>query len=424
MKMKYDKNKKIGVAVSGGVDSMVMLDLFRRDGANIVAINIEHGIRGEESVNDSNFVKEYCKRMGVELRSYAVNSLDYAEKKGVSIELAARKLRYEIFDSLLKEKVVDVIALAHHLGDQVETILMRLFRGTGVRGMRGIVDRPGFIHPMLPFRKHQIKDYALLNCIPYVEDSTNNDKAYTRNFIRKEIVPTIKARFGALEHAIEKISTSMTEVEDYLMSEITPATIENGIASLPLSIFDRHPAIAKKSIVECLRQMGVDKDIERVHLENILSLKKRANNAKLNLPFDIDVRKEYDKLTFKRRGSQETYNEPFDVNEEYSFGGYNYSFVESDGIVKGLTFDADSIPPSARIRTRQSGDKFKRFAGGTKSLSDYLTDIRLPRSLRDTLLVVADGHEVYLVLGVEIGENAKVTENTKKILKINISEDI
>ena len=191
MEIKIDKNLTIGVAVSGGVDSMVMLNLLKDSGAKIIAINIEHGIRGAVSKRDSKFVRNYCKRHEIECLSYNVNSPEYAVEKNISVELAARTLRYEIFDALLADGIVDVIALAHHLNDQVETVLMRMFRGTGIKGLRGIVDRPGYIHPMLNFTKAEIREYASAHRIPYKEDATNFDSEYTRNYIRHEIITNI-----------------------------------------------------------------------------------------------------------------------------------------------------------------------------------------------------------------------------------------
>ena len=130
--------------MSGGVDSMVMLDLLLKEKKDVVVVNVEHGIRGDASVEDSRFVAEYCRARGVDCLAYKVDAPAYARENNVSLELAARTLRYGIFDKLLEDKVVDEINLAHHLNDQVETMLMRIFRGTGIRGLRGIVDRAGY----------------------------------------------------------------------------------------------------------------------------------------------------------------------------------------------------------------------------------------------------------------------------------------
>lgn len=424
MEIVFDKKKKIGVGVSGGADSMVLLDLLVNSGAKVSAINIEHGIRGDESVSDSNFVKNFCEDRGIPFLSFAVDSIKLAGDEGISLELAARKLRYEIFDKLLLDGTVDCVALAHHQDDQAETVLMRIFRGTGIRGLRGILDRPGYIHPLLPYSKEEILDYAGEHKISFVEDSTNYDSYFTRNYIRKEILPSIISRYPGVKDSIERLSEMSIELEEYLMSEITKCTFDekNKVASLPISVLSRHPAIAKKSIIECLRTMGVDKDIEKNHLESIMGLKDGENNSIINLPFGVDARKEYDKLTFTPREEKLEYRAHFNPKFSYSFAGYTYSFVVTDKVVNGLSFDIAAIPKDSVIRTRSDGDKFRRYGGKLKSLSDYFTDIRLPARIRDKVLVVAKGSRVYLVLGIEISEEVKITQFTNKIMLVDIQE--
>jgi len=424
MEISFDKKKRIGVGVSGGADSMVLLDLLVKAGAKVTAVNVEHGIRGSESLSDSKFVKNYCEDRNIPYLSFCVDSIKVAGDEGISLELAARKLRYEVFDKLISEGQVDCIALAHHQDDQAETVLMRIFRGTGLRGLRGIIDREGFIHPLLPFSKEEIMDYAGEHAISFVEDSTNYDSYFTRNYIRKEILPSIITRYPGVKDSIERLSETACELEEYLMSEITPCTFNERDRSgvLPINVLTRHPAIAKKSIVECLRTMGVDKDIEKNHLESILALKDSENNSIINLPFGIDARKEYDKLTFIPREEKLEYRAHFNSKFSYSFAGYTYSFVVTDKIVNGLTFDPAAIPKEAVIRTRRDGDKFRRYGGKLKTLSDYFTDIRLPARIRDKVLVVAKGSRIYLILGIEISEEVKVTEFTNKIMIVDIQE--
>lgn len=422
MKIRVDKRIKIGVAVSGGVDSMVMLNLLKDGGADIVAINVEHGIRGDLSKRDSKFVRNYCKRHEIECLSYNVNSPKYAVEKNISVELSARTLRYEIFDNLLKEKVVDCIALAHHMNDQVETILMRVFRGTGIKGARGIVDREGYIHPMLPFTKAEIREYAVLHRIPYKEDATNFDSEYTRNYIRHEIVPHIKARFPGFEQAVVKFGRACEEMEDYMMGEIKEPTFTDDGAVLPISILECHPALAKKTIAETLRRLGCEKDVESSHLESLLGLKDSPNNARINLPYGYDAYRAYGELRIVKRLESTYYECEFNPLRRYEFQEFAYSFEQTTSIIKGLTFDADKVPAGAVVRTRKEGDKFKRYGGGTKSLGDYLTDKKIPLYLREKLLVIAKDSVVYAVLGVEVSDEVKVDENSKNVYVIKIGE--
>lgn len=422
MEIKVQKGIKIGVAVSGGVDSMVMLNLLKDAGADIVAINIEHGIRGDVSKRDSKFVRNYCKRHAIDCLAYNVNSPDYAVENNISVELAARTLRYGIFDTLLEEGEVDCIALAHHLNDQVETVLMRIFRGTGIKGARGIVDRKGYVHPMLNFTKTEIREYAASHRIPYKEDATNFDSEYTRNYIRHEIIPHVKTRFPGFEHAVVKFAKACEEMEDYMMGVIPTASYEGESAYLPIEVLDYHSALAKKTIAETLRRLGCEKDIESSHLESLLSLKDSPNNARINLPYGYDAYRSYDKLCIVKRVESTSYECEFDPRRRYEFGGFTYTFLPTDKLKKSLSFDIDKIPEGALVRTRREGDKFKRYGGGTKSLGDYLTDKKIPLYLRDKLLVIAKDSIVYAVLGVEIADQVKIDEETKNIYLINIGE--
>ena len=422
MEIIVEKGIKIGVAVSGGVDSMVMLNLLRETGADIIVVNIEHGIRGAVSKRDSKFVRNYCKRHEIECLAYNVNSPQYAVEKNISVELAARTLRYEIFDKLLSDGIVDCIALAHHLNDQVETVLMRIFRGTGIKGARGIVDREGYIHPMINFTKEEIREYAASHRIPYKEDATNFDSEYTRNYIRHEVIPHVKIRFPGFEHAVVKFAKACEEVEDYMMGVIDQPLLEEDGATLPLSVLDYHPALAKKTIAETLRSLGCEKDIEKNHLESLISLKDSPNNARINLPYGYDAYRQYDSLRIVKRVESSYYESEFNPNRRYEFQEFSYFFEPTDSIKKGLTFDLDKIPEGAVVRTRKDGDKFKRYGGGTKSLGNYLTDKKIPLYLRDKLLVIAKDSTVYAVLGVEISEQVKIDEQTKNKYLIKIGE--
>ncbi len=418
MIVRCDKNINIGVAVSGGADSMVLLTLLHQSGNKVVAINIDHNIRGAESQADSQFVADYCKQLNIPLLSFSVDAPSFATQKAISLESSARELRYEIFDNLIASKKVDVVALAHHASDQTETILMRLLRGTGVRGLRGITDRAGYIHPLLSYNKAEIITYAKANNIPWVTDSTNADSAYTRNFLRNDVIPVLQTRYAHLDKSIARLTTTMAEVEDFLLSETTPYIAKNDTVELPLSALDRHPAIAKKSIVQCFVALGVLADIEYTLLNNIVALKYATTNSQLDATHNVLVIKGHTSLIFSKKKEVAPYCKDFDISETYCYNGKVYSFTKVDKMVAGVSFDADKVPSGAVIRTRTMGDQFKRFGGGNKSLSDYLTDIKMPLLDRQNLLVLALDSTVYAILGIEISQHLKIDKTTKNIYKI------
>ncbi|MGN1042654.1 MAG: tRNA lysidine(34) synthetase TilS [Christensenellales bacterium] len=411
-----EKNVKIGVAVSGGVDSMVLLRLYMESGADFCVINIEHGIRGESSAKDSEFVRNFCEANGVECHIIRVDAPAYAKKYKISIELAARELRYAVFEDFLAKNAVQRIALAHHADDNAETVLMRIFRGTGIRGLKGISDRGAYIRPLKECTRSRIAEYAEKNGVKYVEDETNSDSAYTRNFIRNELMPLVKNRYPHVEEAILRLSRNAEEVDEFLeKSTIKPEKTTDGYVLRDL--YKAEKIIQKYSVNAVLRIMGAVKDVERTHLNELTLFAEKENNARIDLPFGIVAVKYGDDLYFYEKTDEKFEEEKFDAEKTYYYRGYAYRFVEAEGMIKGSTIDADKVK-GAVIRTRRDGDKFCRVNGKNKLLSDFLNEKKLLSTEKDGLLLLASGSTVYAVLGVETAEEAKIDENTEKILHI------
>lgn len=426
MDFKKFSGLKIGLAVSGGVDSMVMADMMLKSGADVrLIINFDHGIRGSSSEKDSAFVAEYAEKHAVECRSIKLNVPEYAEETGLGIEEAARVLRYGHFDAILKSGAVDVIATAHHMSDNAETVLMRLFRGTGIRGLKGIAEREGFIRPLADMTKEEILRYAAEHSVPYRTDETNADSEYTRNYIRNKIVPLISARFPGFERRIMRLSESMRETEDLLETLETPAVREaDGAVSLPLKAFYAHPAVVKKSVSDAMRALGVYQDVEKKHLDAISALKDAETGKRVALQFATEAIRESDKIVFApARGKTEESEYPFDTNATYTLFGRRYSFCRTEKRERGVCFDPAKIPSDAVVRARKDGDRFRRCNGRDKSLGDYLTDVKYPLRLRDSLAVVASGQRVLMILGVEISDEVKIDPNTTAIYKVHIGEE-
>lgn len=412
---------KIGVAVSGGMDSMALLHCLIEKGADIIVINIEHGIRGAQSKKDSDFVASFCLKKNIPFMPFAVNTIEESKKTKESIELCARRLRYEIFDKLLMQKTVDYIALAHHADDNAETILMRILRGTGIRGLKGIRDRQGFIHPLINCSRKQIEEYVKLNNIPYVNDATNFSDEYTRNFLRNKVFAAIKERFDNYAESFSRLSQNAFEADEFISMNVLPVHENQGEYYIELKDLQKAHGIVKKyTYLKVFENMGIYQDIELKHLDYINELITKENNSSINLPFGIMAIKEYDKLVFCRdEGPIEDICLPFDLTKTYVFCDSKYRFVKDDKVLKGISFDAEKIPKDAVLRNKRDGDIFKRYGGGTKKLNDYLTDIKMPYRHRRKLLVLASGDQVLMICGVEISDKIKIDEKTKEIYYIN-----
>ena len=417
------KNSTVAVAVSGGSDSMALLHyLFRAAenlGFNVLALNVEHGIRGKQSLDDSEFVARYCESNNIPLLSFRVDSPAFAERNKLSTEEAARALRYECFYSALKDGKCDYVATAHHLRDNAESVLFNLFRGTGVKGLSGIRDCGAIIRPFVRLKKEEIDEYVKENSIPFVTDETNSDNAYSRNYIRNKIIPDIKEKFPSFETAVLRFADSLKDDNDYLLGEARKAIEQrNGEYSfscdLPKPVFSR-------AAITCMKSLGILKDYEKVHVDAVLSLKNEENGKSVDLPKGVVAVKDYGRITLYKKKSKEEFCESFKLGT-YEFAGRTYRFEKTtySGQKRSdnrLIADFSKIPDGAVRRNRRLGDTVEKFGGGTKKLKDYLIEKKIPQRERDDLLLLCKGEKVLIVCGIEISDAVKVDKDTKFVLQ-------
>ncbi len=420
----------VGVGVSGGVDSMCLLHYLNsvkeQLDIEVVGIHINHGIR-EESFDEAKFVLEKCKEMGVRVYKFTIDSNKIAKEKKLSLETAAREGRYGVFDALVKKDIVDKIALAHHMSDQAETILMHLFRGAGVKGAKGMEPiRDGiYIRPMLNVSKKEILEYASMNNIEYVEDNSNNDNTYNRNYMRNVVMKDILKRWPNAIEAINSFSRTVCEDDDYIDSnlDLNSLIVDNKVVQLPCSVFKLHSAIYSRLVFKAFSLINVKKDIECKHIEMIKDLALNLENGKkIKLPLDVTVRKEYGFLTFENvyveKPTLKKPNKCFSFDVE-NFGTVTIKRVKTDNLTDGLYFDYRKVPKDAYWRFREDGDVFEKFGGGTKKLKSIFIDKKIPVRKRDYIPVLASGNEVYVIAGVAISDKVKV-ENVPTCYRVTV----
>ena len=416
----------IGVALSGGRDSVALFHALLKNGKKVVAINVEHGIRGEESVKDSLFVKELCEKCGVELFAYSVDVPTFCEKNGYTTEQGARMLRYEIFDKLLEDGRCDYVALAHHLDDQAETVFMRILRGTGVKGLQGMKEVSGrYIRPLLSCSRADIDEYVKENKLAYVDDETNCCTDYTRNFLRREL-ENLKERFPSLLDSVARLTRNASETEEYIESLMRPLSLEKGEVRIAIADL-KEPVLAKEYIVQGATLLGEGQDVEERHFPLVFALKDAENGKRIELAHGIVCHKDGDFIVMsKTKDGVCEKEEPFSIGEFPTFGvkiersdRSEFENREKDG--KVLFIDGDKVPCGAVVRRRQNGDNKNKFGGGKKSLGDFLTDRKIPLRLREKLSVLASGNEVLAVFGVEISSTVKI-EDGKNVLKLTLSD--
>ncbi len=423
----------VGVATSGGIDSMCLLHYLTsikdKLQCQVVAINIDHCLR-EASASDSQFVRNYCEQNGIKLYSYKVDVNKLVDEKKYTVEQAARELRYRTFKKLLDKKVVTKIALGHHMNDQAETILLNIFRGTGLTGACGMEPVRGgvYIRPMLTTSRVEIQAYASANDIPFVEDETNLTCDYARNYVRNMIMPIIRTKWHNADANICNFGAVCRKDDEYIYSQIHSDSVvyENeGTAKIYVSYFVNDDSVVYRLIMQTLRNIGITSNIEKKHLNIIKNMAiESKNGCKVSLPNGVSVIKEYNFITLTNRKMKikprtwKMQRGKIDVP--------NVGVIEIDLVRKfkvgdyQCLVDRAKLPKGCVFRYRKEGDMFEKFGGGTKSLNEYLIEKKVPARLRDLIPVLAKDNQVYVIPGVQISDSVKVDKKTVSAYGINL----
>ncbi|HHW90471.1 MAG TPA: tRNA lysidine(34) synthetase TilS [Clostridiales bacterium] len=429
------ENKKIGVAVSGGMDSMALLHWFlqnrQRLNIELIAINFDHGLR-ESSPQDSKFVMDYCQKNNIPCLFY---KLDLKNTPCKNIENAARLARYQIFHNLLKQKRADFIATAHHANDNAETVLLHLFRGSGLKGVSGIRYKTpeGITRPLLYTSKEDIQKYIQDNNIPYVTDETNLKSDFDRNYIRLEILPKIIERFFAAVKNISAFSKNAKADNEFINQYVPVLQEKNGEIFIPLEDFDQLPSIINRQILNALYALDVKYDIEQKHIEMIKTLKDKKTGSRYDIKKQVVAIRDYDGVTLTRPNHQnlENFNAPFGIGKiklptglvEIALLGQapNLNFLKN---LDELYVDAEKLPQGCVIRYRRAGDFINKLGGGGReSLKEFFIDRKILARRRNLTPIIAKDNIVYAILGLTISEDVKITSKTQKIYKLTYSED-
>jgi tRNA(Ile)-lysidine synthase len=418
-------NKTVAVALSGGSDSMslifFLLNNKKRLNINLKAVNVEHGIRGNESENDSKFVKDFCEKNNIECFMFKVDSLTLAKEKGYSIEQAARILRYDCFNKIIKEGKADYILTAHHKSDNVETILFNLLRGSGLNGVSGIRYKSGYIlRPLIDTDKCEIDMYIKDNKISFMTDSTNTDINYTRNYIRHEIMPVINKMFPTADNTITRFAKLACEDNEYL-NKLAKKLVKTNKKAVKIQ-FSEEKSLFFRAVIIGLKALNIEKDYTLKHLESVFLLQNQQSGSGIDLTEKARAVNDYDHITLYKK-EENLYSDeiPF-ISGIIDFNNFKIKIEERQDTKeeKGLYFDLEKLPKNAVIRKRQEGDIFTKFGGGTKKLKDYFIDKKVLRRNRDNIPLIANGSEVYLIAGIEISDKIKVDKNSKMIYNVSI----
>lgn len=411
--LNLDTTKTYALAVSGGIDSMVMLHMFANlnPRVNFFVVTVNHNLRKEAS-DDCKFVADYCRKFGVKCRIYNVDVPSYCKAMKVSEETGARLLRLGVLNSL----EVDWVCTAHHADDNAETVLMHLIRGSGANGSEGIRRESGkFLRPLLDMTRKDIEQYALENDVPHVYDVTNGQVKYTRNFLRHEVIPLLCQLNENVSSNITRFAENISEDNAYLesLADISAVKFVGSCAEVPSYLLLQPKPIAYRVLRKVFSRLNVWYDIEKTHFDAIINLADNFGGKRIDLPFGIVAVNDYDKITLLK---DEKFLQPDFFQIPFAVGVTDTPVGKVSVLQQGngLKADISKIPPTAVFRTRQTGDVFCKFGGGgTKSLNKYLIDKKIPARNRSQLLLIADGNNVLAVCGVEISDFVKVDENSE-----------
>lgn len=421
------------IGVSGGADSMCLLSIMQ-DYLSVVnydlyVVHVNHNIRDEEAKRDQDFVADYCNKNNLKYEIINVYAKDEATKENKTLEQVARDLRYKTFNEVAKKIKANKIAVAHHMMDQAETVLMHIFRGSAISGAIGMRSRSGvLIRPLINFSKQEILSYLKKNGVTYIEDSSNNDVKYTRNYIRKKVFPTIQKVYPNISSALCEFSKKCERDEDFIQGLLPLDLIQKrkDMVSFPVSVCKMHKSISTRLVKKAIEQLNIFSDIEEKHILQILDFNKAKSGSEIHLPNGLIVYKDYDKLTLKVN------NDKVSCVENYAFKEGIISFKEFGDItvskinkledvefIKGIHYlDESKIPANAIWRFKKTGDKFSKFGSGTKSLADYFTDKKVVKRERDKIPVLASCDKILVVAGMDISDNVKIDKTTTQIIKI------
>ena len=405
------------VAVSGGSDSMALLHAVSQlYPSGVLGAHFNHGLRGDESQRDEDFVRTYCKAHGIPLEVGQGDVAAYARAQGLGLEQAARDLRYDFLQSLSPDAY---ILTAHTAQDNLETFLMRLLRGSGLHGLTGIPPQRGrILRPMLSVTRQEVQDYLTAYGIPHVEDSTNAQDDYLRNRLRHSVVPLLEQENPALAPGITQLCATLRQEDEYLQAQAQAALarIRDGNTLDCASLAALPSALRYRVLGLFLAQVP---ELSRTHLEGAVRLLDSGPSASLALPGQWSLDRQYNRLLLTRRGPR------LDVPQQVAlspgqtvfFGPWRVTCRLGPASTQQGTvaLDAGRVTFPLTLRPRQPGDVI-RLSGGAKKVSRLMIDEKIPASWRDQMPLVWDSHTLLAVLPLRAAAFCRPTEGTDSVL--------
>ncbi len=441
------KGMRVGVGVSGGVDSMVLLrvlfELKEKWALELFVCHLNHNLRGEESLRDARFVEEVAGRYGLE---FLLKTLPAGAKPhGVSLQSWARQERLKFFEEAVRKHSLDRVALGHNMDDNAETMLMRFLMGTSLEGLKGIEPvREPFIRPLIETGREEIEKYAETHSVEYVEDSTNRSTKYLRNRIRLELLPYLKERYNpSVVETLSRLSAVLRRDARYLESRATELfgklaeVEEDGVSFEREELLEVDDALLTRLFMRATEVFGACRELmESAQAEQFIeAIRGKRPNLLIPLGGGLYLKRAYDRLTITRRKpleKTEPREVPLSVSGITPLEGTGYLIkaevvdrprrLDEGGFV--AYFDYESLPQPLVVRTFRAGDRIQPLGmKGTKKLKDLFIDEKVPLEERRKIpLLVADGRIIW-VAGIRQSELFRVGKDTKRVLRVELLKE-
>ena len=447
------------IGVSGGPDSLCLLFLMyqysKRVGFSVSAVHFNHKVRGAKADEDEAFVKEVCDYLKIKCIIARADIPALAKKSGLSVEETGRIMRYKAF-AKAAQAVGGVIAVAHHMDDNVETVLLNLARGSSVKGLTGMqevgeLEGCTVIRPLIKGTHAQIMEFLDSNQLRYMEDETNLDLSYARNRIRHNVIPELKEVNPKASEHIAQAAEELAKVEEFLsgLTEDAYSSVvserDNELIINTYKLLQLDPVIQGRVAYQAIgKALGTLKDVSKVHVDDLLALCRKQTGRQIDLPGELIAVKNYYDISIRPDTEEDDepaealLEIPLDFEELYQ----NTKQIRlSDGTIISLliaqvtdenrsvflqkneytkAFDYDTISGNLVLGRKASGDVIC-LKDGSKKLKKFFIDEKIPKDQRNDILVIKDEKNVLWILGYRIGEDHKITEETKLALLIGLS---
>ncbi len=426
--------EKVLVGLSGGADSVTLALCLKRLGFAVCCVHVDHGLRGEESDRDREFCKEFCEKHGFELLVFSPNVKEYCEENKLSTELGARKLRYDAFEKAADKFSCEKIATAHTLSDCLETTLLNLTRGAGVKGLSGIPPVRGrFIRPLIDCTRAEIEGFLALQGEAYVNDSTNFVDDCSRNIIRLNVLPQLERINSGIMKSYFSTVKVLRETSGYIWNltekAINSARISNNSYKTDV-LLSCDEFILENALSQMIKDACGESSFDRI--ADVVNICK--NGGKITLPHDIYAENSKGILKFyKQADAAQDLQSPLVIGENMHFFDKDllaekYAveeyLKENDNVHKKFTnyqIDYDKIKGSVFVRNRRSGDKIKLRGRDFTSSVKTLFNASVPVEERGKVLFLCDSEGIIFIEGFGCADRVKCTDSTKNILEIKLN---